>query len=514
MFRHICLALLLSVAPFASTLADTVTVMGFTDDAAFLALATNSNLTDARTKALAACQEKARSCRVLEVVTSGCYAVALSPGAFWTGKGPTLNTATAAARTKCFNQSPDCTIKITMCDAKAYAPHETALVCDNSTCDIPRSGRKNFDGITILSDPIRKEEPKPLAAAPTPQAPPPPTPLAQHKPTSYELFVQLLSRLKKDIGPAADAVFASPIYKAGATAFLGLLALGVSYELAKKYHLRERWQRFVYLDGPPPIPHEPELQTASFFTRVKARITSLNPLPARAPPTPEQGRAAQSALKLAHSLIFDHDQPYRALEDTSYAIDLLESSTLAAKQIAIAQSNDPTATFTDEEGKLFEPGALKAATLHMEAIARFNHNPKKSLKILKQAIAIAPHAAPFHYAYGNLALDSDYKGAIRALQQAVALEPENIDYEKTLLRAKNISKGERVIAGSFKIARKTYSTVRIIQRLFAWGLIIATGVNIYIQNWIGVAGCLTFLILMGLILKGKDKAAEWLDAHR
>jgi tetratricopeptide (TPR) repeat protein len=256
---------------------------------------------------------------------------------------------------------------------------------------------------------------------------------------------------------------------------------------------------------------------ACAIARYWPKKTTQLPVPLRASSTassPQQVSAAQAALKLASSLIFESDAPYRALEDPVAATTVEQSATLAARQIAIAEANDPYASITLEDGRRFTLSDLKALSLHLEGIAVFAKKPKKGLAILEQAIALKPSLADFHFSYGVLGMQYDRRKALHALSEAVALAPENMDYQKTLLRAQNVSRGELLIAGGFKVARRAYTTAKFIQNAIELGLITGALFSFYFQIWIGVFGCVVCLVAIQLAITGKDKAkekvAEWM----
>lgn len=237
-----------------------------------------------------------------------------------------------------------------------------------------------------------------------------------------------------------------------------------------------------------------------------ATTTARSPVPiaTQQPPTlvsPDKTRAAERAMKLARAYIAEEKDASAALTDPLVARALLEASTLAARQLAIAEKNDPRALLTttvDDEEIQFTLHQLKAQALHLEGMARYIDNPKKSLRIIRRAIDLDPSYSMYHFTYGLLGTEHDYRGAIRALQCAVDLQPENIEYEKALFRAHNISPGERMIAGTFKAAKTTARLGRWLLILGALAIVIGTVATFGLGN-VGFA----VLCIIGLAIGAK-----------
>lgn len=241
-------------------------------------------------------------------------------------------------------------------------------------------------------------------------------------------------------------------------------------------------------------------------------------------PEPYQTAAAVDALKLANSYLRELDEPIGdALDDPIKAAHFLETVTLASKQIAIAEDNDATATITveaqDGEQITKDVSGLKAEALFYEAMCRAGEDMKRAAKIMEQAIALKPAIPQFYFTYGIFHQRMmNKKKAVEALERAVNLEPDNIEYRKELDRTRNIPESEVVIAKGMEAGRKGVNILSWIGATLSIILFILLFVAL-VQNDMKTAfGAFVLLVIMGAIIKGIEyvrslpgRAKKWID---
>jgi tetratricopeptide (TPR) repeat protein len=331
-----------------------------------------------------------------------------------------------------------------------------------------------------------------------PQLAAPPAPASRpQEPNSYELFAALLESLRKDASNGLTSVDTAHLVPfAAALAFLGLMALGAP--VARRLRLHERIHRFVNLDAATPGSSSPVVPPPVRSLLAQPSLEIAAPSNER---DPHRTAAAEEALKLAAAYLDDEDHASGALTDPTAASRLLQVATLAAKQLTIAERNDPAAAYTttvDDVEIRRTIDQLKAQALHFEGMARYADNPRKALRIIRRAIALDPSFPLYHYIYGLLAREHDWHGAINALKTAVDLQPDNIEFKKLLFETQNISGGERMIAGTFKAARNTARLARWLVVLTVVGIIVGIVATYGLGN---VA--LGILCIIGLAIGGK-----------
>ncbi len=150
---------------------------------------------------------------------------------------------------------------------------------------------------------------------------------------------------------------------------------------------------------------------------------------------------------------------------------------LAAKQLTLAEELDPDAELVvavDQGDVCFTIGALKAKALILEARAYDDHNTKRALPPLRQAIEVDPTNATAHYLLGTIeAANMNRARAVEALQAAVDLEPENLTFRKELNRAESIGGAEAAAFKATRIGERAYDTGITAWNIFAvfWNII-------------------------------------------
>ncbi|MGD9921943.1 MAG: DUF4189 domain-containing protein [Pseudorhodoplanes sp.] len=298
------------------------------------------------------------------------------------------------------------------------------------------------------------------------------------------------------------------------------IILAFAFGLLFFYETRSQWTRLLGVlvqQKQSVIAHSEPLAIAASDTHIVADLPARVPPPIPAEPTkvePIKSETAARALRLAHSYLAEVDSPFDALADLQLGKQQLQTATLAAKQIAIAEKNDPTARFQVDDIDL-GISDLKAQALFLESICYMLEHRKKGLKILDQAIALRPDFPHYHYVAGVLWADTDRRHALRSFERAVALDPENLDYLKDLDRFKNVSLGERFVASGMKVAhgtmaatRKTLNVLWWTQMLIRWGLMAGFVFCLATQNWPGAGGTFVLMIIIGAFLKAKDHAVD------
>lgn len=233
--------------------------------------------------------------------------------------------------------------------------------------------------------------------------------------------------------------------------------------------------------------------------------------------TPDQTAAAQTAMQIAHSYLQENDNDFfKAIGDPYRAQQLLHAATLAAKQLAMAEQNDPHAKLRIEIGNSeheYSIPELKAEALLAEGVARYFDKPKKALRIIQQATTFDPSRAFYHYVYGTLAVDYHYRDAINALKHAVILDPQNTEFKKALFSAQNISKGERMVASGVTIARRTGTALRFLWLLFLLIPFIGFAAAIYNGNKEAAVVCFLLAMIYGIVMKFVDNAKATIRRH-
>ena len=213
-------------------------------------------------------------------------------------------------------------------------------------------------------------------------------------------------------------------------------------------------------------------------TAVSGAIAQPPPLPAAS--RPRDPVSAVAALQLAHAYIVEVQDNIKALPgNPAMAAHLLNELSLASKQLALAEAADATAPLNDDEHDTFSLADLKARALFFEAVCRSEADAKRAIRILHQAIALAPMLAPAHYWIGSLEAGLFHKPqAIAAFERAVALDPDNLDYKKDLGRAHNISASQIAFERAASGARLGVLTLKLTAVCFAGALVIVIAIHL------------------------------------
>ena len=197
--------------------------------------------------------------------------------------------------------------------------------------------------------------------------------------------------------------------------------------------------------------------------------------------------------------------------------DLLNTTALAAKQIQAAEKIDPAATITikrdDDSDFQVDIAFLKVLCLLYEGEINVRMgSSKRAVPILRQALHINPDFDPAWYwlaiAYGDLLDKGD---AIDAINNAIRIDPQNIEYRKALERAKSISAGQVVLDRTSSAASGFLTFLNWCLGLY-WVLIII--MCIYIYNKESAFGAIFVFVVFALIGAGLNWIVGKLNAAR
>ncbi|MEM8971716.1 MAG: hypothetical protein AAGD43_06630 [Pseudomonadota bacterium] len=203
-------------------------------------------------------------------------------------------------------------------------------------------------------------------------------------------------------------------------------------------------------------PNEASVQTEpSEDEPVASPETEVEPL------TPRDTPGAIAALELANAYIEEVRETNRpAFDDKPGRRAQLNTLSLAAKQLELAESLDPDAELiiaNDDKELVFTIGALKAKALILEARTYDDHDTKRALPPLRQAVAVDPTNATAHYLLGMIeAANMNRTRAIASFESALSLEPDNLEFRKELNRAQSISATEATAFKATRVAERTY----------------------------------------------------------
>ncbi len=168
---------------------------------------------------------------------------------------------------------------------------------------------------------------------------------------------------------------------------------------------------------------------------------------------PRDTPSALRALRLAWSFI--EEVQSATLGDAESEKRARTNLALAAKQLEIAFEADPDAVLSINDAEItLGQAELRARTLNLQAILA--ETTALSIRFAEQAAAADPTYPPAFYTLGRYHYDERHKKeAIAAFTAALALDPENIDYQKALIRAEAITAAEIATYKATKAATKT-----------------------------------------------------------
>lgn len=232
---------------------------------------------------------------------------------------------------------------------------------------------------------------------------------------------------------------------------------------------------------------ESALKKTTDVAPVSPEATAAAP-PSQPPPEPPRERdtpAAIAALELAHAYIEEVREAERpGVEDKDMRKDQLNTLSLAAKQLDLAEQNDPDAVLEGQDAKdipyRYTVNELKAEALLLEGLTHQMFDLRRAIPALQKATALNPNQAQAFYVLGlTHASNMNKAEAIVAYECAVALDPKNIVYRKELNRAQNMSvseiaafkatrAGERIFDAGIKTANSGIFVYNI--GVYAWNV--------------------------------------------
>ena len=241
---------------------------------------------------------------------------------------------------------------------------------------------------------------------------------------------------------------------------------------------------------------------------------------------PRDPETALAALELANAYLTEaQERVDRITSHPTAATEMLNSLSLASKQLAEAERADPSATLPLDldtgRSQTFTLSELKAHALYLEAIARSLEKPHQAVAILTQAAALDPENDRIPYAEGLLRSDLMQKrAAIAAFERALALAPRNLEYRKELVRAQSISGAEIAYDRAAKGVRTTVNVARWSMALFWLALLGSCTTSLYQMSaatteqqkndaMLTFAGIWAFLIVLGLCRRGLLRMKLW-----
>lgn len=300
---------------------------------------------------------------------------------------------------------------------------------------------------------------------------------------------------------ATDAVAELPRSTKIMTGVAAVLALGLIAVTVRRRPPRAASQEPAQSAVPPQEPSPSERAPTSPPPRDPAPATlvpALRPAPAaQSPPlelAPIDTPAALRALKLAAAYLeeIDKDLDYA---DEQQAKSARTTLALAAKQLDLAHAADPNAALEAGDVRITQQ-EIRAATLVIEAKTWFPHKSYKAISIIDAAKALDPNSFDVWFWSGFFNFEQRNRdAAVRDLERALDLEPDNLPALKLHDRAKNLGAAEVAL---FKVAdardnvaiatAKTINTARTVWRVvyavYSLGFIVMifSGVNSAVAN--------------------------------
>lgn len=221
-------------------------------------------------------------------------------------------------------------------------------------------------------------------------------------------------------------------------------------------------------------------------------------------------------LALAYTAEFE-DNLGETLTDPAYAAKVLNTLSLISRQIEIAERADPSATVTienDGEHFILPLSALKARAIYFEATCRMAADPKRAIRLFEQVLELTPDAANAYFWIGTLHADMLNKGAaVAAFEQAVALDPRNMEYRKELVRAQSISGAQIAYDRAASGVRTTVSIAKWLWIGF-WVVAAVSFVAAILRGDPGPAIAIFAIVMMfGLAVRGVAWLKGWFASN-
>lgn len=202
------------------------------------------------------------------------------------------------------------------------------------------------------------------------------------------------------------------------------------------------------------------------------------PPPIPAPRAPRDTAGAIAALELAVAYIDEvRAATTPAPDDAEARRHQLNTLSLAAKQLDLAQQLDPDAVLEQPEGVdvvRLTLNEIKAEALLLEGITHQSYDLRRAIPALVAATKLNPSGPRAFYVLGLVhAGNRNKKAAVAAFAQAVALDPKNLAYRKELNRVQNLSGAEIAAYKATRVAERTVDATALAWNIFAvvWNIV-------------------------------------------
>ena len=379
----------------------------------------------------------AYNCAIRDTFNTGCVATTINVyGAVGIGSGSDVYEANNNALRHCAKTRISCNIHTSGCDTVDEAAVQRQIDAE--------AAAKNLAA-------LQEAEARRAAALVPPKPEPATRPSVSTVPDT------------QDYGPKSENF----LWVAFVVVILAVIA-AVWLDIGTGTNIASNWQSST---GPPPLP--------SFDTGTY----SPTPIDARNP------QAARHALELAYSYVLEVEPMIgRVFDDPALKRSILNTISLASKQLYLAQDMDPTISYLDPKGEAGEIriDGVKSIALLYEGIARGAENPKHAIPIIEKAISLNPNNPGFYYWLGSFhSVLRNKNPAVEAFEKAVALDPNNVDLRKELDRAVNMAWSEIAISKTFRAGRSTIRNVKFAASLAVLAVIVCIVIGL-IYNY-GIA---------------------------
>lgn len=243
---------------------------------------------------------------------------------------------------------------------------------------------------------------------------------------------------------------------------------------------------------------------------------------------PRDPETAMAAMQLARAYLAEFDGKITELVGDSIAGKAgLNTLSLVSQQLTIAERADPSAMLEVEldngASVTFTLAELKAEALYVEAVCRSSEKPRRAIGILEQAAALDPSDTRIPYFAGLLHMDLMQKrAAIAAFERALAIDPDNMQFRKMLVRAQSLSGAEVAYHKAATGVRRGVEAVRLITLLVQLAPLVLLVLSILLAGFVHTPqaqflAAMMFIssIIMTMVFGLLRRARQWLSVwHR
>ena len=386
----------------------------------------------------------AYNCSIRDTFNNGCVATTINAhGAVGMSSGSDIYEAHNNALRQCAYARTDCRIHTSGCDTISEAEADRQMAAEARA--------------EHLAD-LKAAEAQRAATLVPPKPEPATRPIVAEANTQERLFASFADSPGNLLWVAFVVVTMAVVW-------------AVWWDLGTGTNIASNWQSST---GPPPL---------SSFDRAGTNSPSPSQTDTRNP------LAARHALELAYSYILEVEPMIaRVFDDPALKRSILNTVSLASKQLYLAQEHDPTISYLDPKGEAGEIriDGVKSIALLYEGIARGAENPKHAIPIIEKAITLNPNNPGFYYWVGSFhSILRNKNAAVAAFEKAVALDPNNVDLRKELDRAVNMAWSEIAISKTFRAGRSTIRNVKFAASLALLAFIVCVVISL-IYNY-GIA---------------------------